>query len=138
MDATAIVNAGIEAAGSQLTKVISGLTDEQLDLRPHPAAMTLREQLVHQTEAYIAMQADAAGAEHEWGSYKSTLNTFDELQTEMFAQRQTAVDAVLAKGDEAVLKSALFFLVLHDGYHIGQLCTLHIALDPEWNAYSIY
>ena len=54
----------------------------------------------------------------------------------------TQRDAVVAKLDgsasEEVVKHAFDYVALHDCYHVGQMCTLRLTLDPEWNAYSIY
>ena len=51
------------------------------------------------------------------------------------AARTEAVNTVLESGNFVV---GADFIVGHDAYHIGQLAQIRLALNPEWNAYSIY
>jgi hypothetical protein len=37
-----------------------------------------------------------------------------------------------------VREDAMHYIVLHDCYHVGQLCLVRLADDPNWDAYSIY
>ena len=138
MDGKSLLDSSISGAGTQLTRTLAGLTDEALDFRAHPSAMSLREQLVHLSECYLAMEAEVKGQEYDWGSYKSDLTTVNELVADLFARRRVATDIALSNEEPAAMLTAVSFLVLHDAYHVGQLCLLRQAFDPEWSSFAIY
>ena len=136
MEASALLQKGIVEAGNQIQRTLIGLTDAEIDFRPHDSAMSVGEHVTHLTESYLAVQAESRGESHEWGTFKSSQTELAGLLDEMWAQRDLAI-ATLSETD-ASLSNGIFFFALHDGYHIGQLCLLRQAMDPTWSSFSIY
>lgn len=128
----------LESSAFQVDKVLEGLPDDKWDAKLRDDAMSPKEIVAHLTECYVATQKDMAGQEHEWGTFAPTATTPDGLVTEMHSERKKAWEAIVSQPGEKAVKAATQFIVLHDAYHVGQLATLRISLDPEWNAYSIY
>lgn len=138
MSAQALLKAQIDYTGFQLATVIEGIPVDRWDDRVSPDAMSVREVLAHLSEAYSAFAKHAAGQSHEWGTYQPTARTPEELLEETMALRRTAA-ALATEVDvlnELVLASN--YIALHDSYHIGQLVTLRLKIEPEWNSYALY
>lgn len=129
----------IDDAEFQLRKAIEGLTDDRFDAKATEAMMSTREVIVHLAEAYTATLAHLAGVKHEWGKFQLTSETWDAQVSEAFALRDQAVNALLSASDEAdALKTGHLYIIAHDFYHVGQLCSSRITLEPAWDAFSIY
>jgi hypothetical protein len=120
-----------------LGKVFEGLTEETAGQKVGNL-MSAKETGEHLCECYLAAKAEADGTPFEWGKTTVADRSWDGLQQEMKLRRAAAVDALLAKGDDAAIMSANNLIVGHDHYHVGQMCAVRRALDPEWDAYSIY
>jgi len=125
----------IDDAGYQLTKVFEGIEETSLDSRVTEKAMTPREVVAHLAEAYQATIAAAAGKEHQWGSYAPADSSWPAVWNEMMGLRERAAEAILESGK---VTDGNAFIVAHDYYHVGQICSLRLIKDPEWDAYSIY
>lgn len=125
----------VDGAKYQLDQTFAGLEEKDLDFKAHPSMMSACEHLEHLCEAYTACVKQANGEEHEWGSFVVDDRSLSNLLTVMAGLRQEAVDALFAKEAYDAISD---FLVLHDAYHVGQLCATRQALDPEWNSYVIY
>ena len=136
MDALSLLTKGIAEVSYQIDQALLGLGDDALDFRPHSTALSLREQYEHLTEVYLAVQALSKGETFSWGAFKSEATTVEALRTEMQAERQRAVATVT--DTDGSIGSGLSFLVIHEGYHVGQICTLHHAFDPSWSSFAIY
>lgn len=136
MDARELLAASLENSLYQVEKVYEGLTD--FDYKVTPQAMSPKEILAHFCEVCVAVMTEIKGGTHSWGSYtppstepSKLLSTYRELRAE-------ATEAALLLTDPKLLIKANGFLSQHESYHIGQLCLARMALDPKWNAYSIY
>ncbi len=138
MDLKDVMKYQIESSAHQVDKVLEGLTEDQWDAKLREDCMSPKEAVTHLTECYIAAQKDISGQPHEWGSYMPEDDSPSALLKEMQAERQKACDDLIKAGDERAVKAATQFIVLHDAYHVGQLATLRLGLDPEWDAYAIY
>lgn len=129
----------MDSSGFQLSKCIEGWNPAAFDDKLTPNSMSLRVTLVHLAEVYQAVQKQARGDEHEWGSYTPISDGAEALQADLWRERKLAVDAVLAVGDDdKAAHMALDYIILHDAYHVGQLCSLRLSIEPDWNMYVIY
>jgi DinB family protein len=138
MTAQELLKIQIDDAQFQLSKVLDGIPEAELDAKPLPTMMSAREMAEHLVEVYIAAGEQAAGQSHEWGSFKAADTSWGPLTAELWKEREAAAAAILASSDPAVLGAGAAFLASHDSYHVGQLCALRLALNPDWNPYSIY
>ena len=127
----------LNLAGYMLDKVYEGIDEATLDMRISPAAMTPRETAEHLCECYVASAKVAVGAKHEWGTYEAVDKSWPALGEQMRTLRTVAADACLNGTDEG-LESASHYMISHDNYHVGQLCSIRIAADANWDPYCIY
>ena len=137
MEAKDLLKYQVETSGKQVDAVLDGLAEDKWGVKAG-ACMSPSEMVVHMTECYIAAQTHLAGGTHEWGSYKAADEAPAELVSKMRSERTKARDAILASDAADVGETATLYVLLHDAYHVGQLCTLRMGIDPEWDAYSIY
>lgn len=137
MDTKDLIKYQIAASAKQVDKVLEGLADDKWGAKSGNG-MSPGETVVHLTECYVAAQTHLSGGTHEWGSYTASEETPTELAAKMRSERSKAWEAILGANDEEAGKAATEYLVLHDAYHVGQLATLRMGVDPEWDAYSIY
>ncbi len=138
MTAKELLEKQVSDVSYQLDKVLEGLTEEQLDYKVVPSAFSIREQVEHLCEVYTAVDALSKGQDHPWGEYSVEDKSWSNLTTLMFSLRAAAIALVTAdERDETLLRGSAF-IVGHDNYHVGQICTSRIAQDPTWNPYSIY
>ena len=100
--------------------------------------MTARETLEHLCEVYQATVTESKGEKHPWGTYSIEDKSWSNLSSTMDRMRAQAVSDVTASEDDAALKSAVQFIVLHDAYHVGQLSLIRLEAEPSWDPYSIY
>ena len=138
MTAAELTRYQLDDASFQLEKCLEPMTEAQLDTKATPQGMTPRDTVEHLCEAYEAYLASVEGREYQWGSFsiadkskENLLKTFRELRTKAV---QTAMD----RTDEKDLKNAYAYLTGHDAYHVGQLCLVNLATNPDWDPYSIY
>ena len=137
MDAKELIKFQMEASGKQVDKVLEGLADDKWGVKAG-ASMSASETVAHLAECYVAAQTHLSGGTHEWGSYKAVGETPEELGATMWSERTKAWEAILGSDADDVGETATQYLLLHDAYHVGQLATLRMGLDSEWDAYSIY
>lgn len=135
---SALLNEIFEDSCFQLEKVIDGLTEAEIDVKPLPTLMSVRETVVHITECCVAAKKHLVGQTHDWGTYKPEDPSWDGLTTELWAQLTQATEAILATDDESLVIGTLPYLAPHTYYHVGQIAAIRLALNPEWNSYSIY
>lgn len=120
----------------QLSKAIEDLDSEAAEIRANPAGMTIREQVAHLGEAAVATLAAVEGRKYEWGSWQPEDRSWDGVKRAWRAARQAAI-AAMPEADDA-LWHAHEYLIAHDYYHVGQICSARIALQPNWDSYAIY
>ncbi len=136
MEAKAAIQNALDSSLHQIKMCFEGLAD--LDVKPIPVSMSPRETLAHLFECYTAFITHAGGGKHEWGVFQVPAEVKADPAKYVWSLREEAVAVFNAGNEETVVPLALDFLVLHDCYHVGQMCTLRLTLDPEWPAYSIY
>lgn len=127
----------LEESDYQFMACINGLTEDQFTSKPVDHIMSARECLEHMTECCIAAMAHAKGDKHDWGTYKFPEGTMAEL-VELFKGERAKAAACALENFEEKSFLAKDFLIAHEFYHIGQMAAVRLALDPEWNMYSIY
>ena len=137
MDAKELIKFQMEASAKQVDKVLEGLADDKWGVKAG-GSMSASETVVHLAECYVAARTHVAGGTHEWGSYKAAGETPEELGANMRSERSKAWEAILGAEVGEAGKAATEYLILHDAYHVGQLATMRMGCDPEWDAYSIY
>lgn len=128
----------ISDAGNQLEKVVEGLPDDQWTAQVNEQAMSALESFAHMAGCYDMFSSEAQGVKKEWGEYAVEDMTPSGVMKAWKEERARALAALEADPSDDNLKKATMYITLHDAYHVGQLCTLRLTLDPEWNAYAIY
>lgn len=128
----------IDDVGFQIETSLGSVSDEHLDTKALPTLMSARETMLHLYEVYEAFLTEAAGGKHEWGAYEVPADIQADIRSQWIAHRRKAVEVALASDDEKTEKLAMAFIVIHDAYHVGQVCANRIALEPDFNPYMIY
>lgn len=121
----------------QFKMCMAGISEDGFAAKPLGHVMSIREALEHQTEACIAVQKDAAGEKHSWGTYHFPEGSIAELLEIFDAERAKAVAIALDKFDDHphYVKD---YLIAHEFYHVGQMAAIRLALNDGFEAYSIY
>lgn len=133
-----LLNKQMADSGKMLGVLFAGVTEEQADQKVNEHAFSFRETIPHLTECCHAVLAHLAGEKYSWGSFKPADTSLSALIADYEATRATAVAGVLAADEAEAVEIATAYLINHDHYHVGQLCTLKMTLDPTWDAYAIY
>jgi uncharacterized damage-inducible protein DinB len=128
----------IEETGTMLVKAVDGISEADLDHRVHPTMMSIREHMIHLCEAYVAFEASARGASHEWGTYHPEQTSKEAIMQTFAELRHQAVSTIHGSDEEAIIISGAGYIANHDAYHIGQIAATRQALDSEWSSYSLY
>ena len=137
MTANEITSAVFHMTGSQVEGVLKDWPSDQWDARINDQTMSAKEVVAHLTECCLAFQKSAKGEQHEWGTYVPADTSVEGLLATMRAER-AACGAMLASANDDQLKEAFMYIHTHDAYHVGQLVSLRLTLNPEWNSYAIY
>lgn len=128
----------IDSVGKQIAACYAGISEKALDMRAAPAGMTAREMLEHFGECYVAAIKHMNGEEHSWGTYSVEDKSFKNLWA-LYEDLRAKAKAACTEGDaENGADTAFGYITSHDTYHVGQLCLIRLADDPNWDAYSIY
>lgn len=109
-----------------------------MDAHLDPSAMSPREILEHLCECYVAYSAYAQGEKHDWGSYAAEDKGTGPLMSKCLELRASAIEKGLASESEGIRNASMDFIALHDCYHVGQVASLRIAKEPDWNSHSLY
>ena len=120
-----------------VSQVFAGLDESGADYK-HANLLTAKETAAHLCECYVMLDSRIRGEEYQWGTYKVGESSWEGIQREMGELRARASEAALTAGDDKSLWYLNEFMVGHDQYHVGQMCAVRLARDPEWDAYSIY
>lgn len=128
----------LDIAGSQVRKVFEGLSEELMDARLHESFMSPREILEHLCECYVAYSLYTEGQKHDWGSYAAEDKATANLMGQCMELRAAAIEKGLASESAEIRNASMDFIALHDCYHVGQVASLRIALEPDWNSHSLY
>jgi hypothetical protein len=138
MTSNELIQHQLQEGGLQVARVFEGMSESDFDGRAHASMMSPREILGHLCECYEATLKGLNGVEHEWGTYQMEAGSGQELLTATIAKRGEAEAAVMASGSDDAFKKATDYILLHDAYHVGQMAIQRLALNPDWNAYSLY
>lgn len=136
MDARELLAWALEDSLYQVEKSYEGLAD--FDYKLNSIAKTPREILTHFCETCEAFVTEANGGTHTWGTYSLPPMEPNELMAKYRKLRAEASEVALMATDPKMIKKASEYLVSHESYHVGQLCLIRLAIDPNWNAYSLY
>ena len=128
----------VENAGFQVEKCFEGMPAALHEAKLTPHAMSPRLVLAHFLEVFEAAAKEERGESHEWGSYANNTESFDTLWQKYTSQRKEYVAKRVDSDSPSSLKQLGGMLVLHETYHVGQLCLLRVEQDPTFNPYSIY
>lgn len=117
--------------GNQVRAAVRGMKESTWDARLAANCMTPHETMVHLCDVYQYVGEKAKGGEPRWNQYQGdgSVDDFDRL-------RAQAVDACIASDHASELLTD--YIIVHDAYHVGQLCGVRRACEPEWDAYAIY
>lgn len=137
MTASDLLKYQLDDCTYQLEKCFEGIPEPLMDEKLDASGMSPRETLVHLAECCTAYLTMMEGGEHNWGTYVAPSTTTDGLKETLFALRAKVVQSAQSD-DIRSQKGASAFLVIHDPYHIGQICALRIAKDAGFDPYSIY
>ncbi len=138
MQTIEILNTQMKDAGLQLERVYDGVAEDHADFQAHVAMMTPRQIACHLADCYVAVQRTVLGEEPDWGSYKAPGSSLSDALTGMKEERAKALESIGTVDEAKQIHLATDFMILHDAYHVGQMCSIRLAIDPEWNNYSIY
>lgn len=121
----------------QVHACLKDASDADFNAKPIPVMMSIRECVEHLIECTLAVQTMLAGEKYNWGSYSLPANTIGDALAIFDAERAKAVSGALDCLDEnpSYVKD---FLIAHEFYHVGQLCSIRIALNPDWDFMCIY
>ncbi|MBX3097631.1 MAG: DinB family protein [Fimbriimonadaceae bacterium] len=130
----------LDDSGFQVSQVFAGLKNEDWQQRLLPSTMSPQEVIHHLTECCkAASHRITQGTEFEgWGKTTMAGTTPEEWMEEFNACRAQAISAGLEEDNERHQMTLIDLLALHEAYHVGQLCTLRLQIDPDWNYLSIY
>lgn len=137
MTAHELLRYQLDDAGYQITQVMSGFPEIAMDVVPVGFSLSPRQTVMHLTEAYMALLAEIAGKQHEWGSYDPEDKSTEAILADFVGKRAEVVEGVL-NGSENLLVKAHMYIVGHDYYHVGQLCLARLSAESEWDFFSIY
>jgi hypothetical protein len=140
MTAAALSESLMTTAGTQLEACVRDFPADHAQTPLVPEAMSATHMLQHLTEVYLATRHKLeTGNDWDWGSYRAPSDDFDAVRAVWGEERAKTVAALVAAGDrEDALHLASDFVVGHDYYHVGQLVTLRLHVEPSWNSYAIY
>lgn len=139
MGAPEIFISCLSEAEYQLQQVFAGITATQWDFKPLPSMMSAGETLEHLCECVVAADELAEGKDHDWSvGFTHEFASNEELLAHFFSFRQRVVERLLASDDPKLWAALKSFVLLHECYHVGQLCQVRFGLDSDWNPYSIY
>ncbi len=128
----------LEHTGKQLDKAIGDMDESKWDHKSSPGIMSPREQVEHLGETYAAYSAMAKGEKYEWGTFVVDDKSKANLWKTYSQMRERAVSAAIASDEPKDLESATEYLLTHEAYHVGQLCSLRLDCEPSWDPYAIY
>lgn len=138
--------------GVQVERAASGLTEEQADFRLGEGLMSVRQTLIHLADNCLALNAELDRRPYEFGAWQPSDVGFPALVQEWKDLRKSVLEKVADCFREIDLEAPMKvsfatwpgwkvlseWIVMHDAYHLGQICALRLAQDPQWDMYSIY
>jgi hypothetical protein len=135
MTASELLQFQLDETGKMLRRAFDGVDDRSADFEIG-GMMSPRKQAAHLIRCYRACEDVSKGKEPAWETYDVDDSDWGSLMQLMEPDRSRAVSGVT--DDRKSIENANTFILGHDHYHIGQLCAIRLAMDPDWNAYAIY
>lgn len=123
---------------AQVERALQDLPEALQNDRIHASAMSPVEVLEHLLQVRHAVETEIKGEKYDWSQPFSS--GIDGLSPKLEAVKARTAE-LLAKMDltqNSIATIALDYFAAHDSYHVGQLCQLRMARQPEWDPYSIY
>ena len=136
MTAPDLLRSQIDDVGRMLRRTFEGLDDSNCDFKSGNL-MSPREQVTHLCVVYMGAKDVAAGRQKDWASYQVNEPSWAGLLAAFDSLRSEAVNAFDLENEES-MKHASDYLIGHDHYHVGQMCAVRLAMDPQWDPYCIY
>lgn len=128
----------LDELGFQLDKVFEGVPEDRRNFRVADHAMSPEETLLHLCEVYFAFECSLDGKQHAWGSFKPADPAWEGLWAEFESSRNRVVHRACDDPSDDTLRHAHDYLIAHDAYHIGQMASCRLGMDPNWNPYCLY
>ncbi len=124
---------------NQLLNAIKDISEEEFHMKVLGELRSIADILIHICEVSYAFSMYADGEKYEWGTYTIPFHEMRGLLDVYHQLRKDAESKYLSRiEDKHVTELWLDYIVLHESYHIGQICMLRRLLQPEWDYYSIY
>lgn len=104
-------------------------------------AMSPIEQVFHLIEVTHACNEMINDREYTWGAYKPEAESLEAAVALYNKARETLINFISSLTDETVTKhlsTITNYILLHEAYHVGQLCNWKLENIPDWNPYEIY
>ena len=130
---------------------LNGLRDDQWDWKPGPACRSIREILVHLCETYedgAALREELARPTPDVSQVQALCEAAAKGDYARLRRKYagTPLDAeiAVAGGDwflgRAQVKAGTLLArrAWEECYHTGQIVTLRLATDPEWDSSTVY
>ncbi|MBS1728318.1 MAG: hypothetical protein JST51_16480 [Armatimonadetes bacterium] len=127
----------LEESDFQFMACLKGLSESDFEKKPVEHLMSMKECLEHMTECCLAVQTISRGEKHDWGNYKFPKGTMSELIA-LYQSERAKSSAIALERFEEESHFAKDFFIAHEFYHVGQMAAVRMALEPDWNMYSIY
>ncbi len=137
MTARELIEKQLDESGYQFNACLMGLTDEDFEAKPIAVMMSLKEILEHCMEACQAVITGVEGGKHSWGTFQAPALPMQQQIEHFNILRGHAISAGLSKIDEDA-QWLNDYLVLHEVYHVGQMVAIRLAIDANWDFFSIY
>ncbi len=129
----------LDHAAKQVNNVFTALPADSWDKKPIAQAMSPRETVEHLACCYEACMVEAKGGKWDWAApYSLGIADPEAILTKMRELRAAAQALVVDSDDPNMWHLGTEFIILHDAYHVGQMCTFRIMTEPDWDPYSIY
>lgn len=138
MNAQELIQYQLKTVGFQVEKCFEGLPAALYEASLDNTAMTPRLTLAHLLEVLDAVEKLLKGTDPQWGAYQTDTTPFETLHQKYAARRKEIITQALASSEPQHLQILSNYIVLHESYHVGQLCSLRMARDAAFNPFSIY
>lgn len=117
---------------------VAGLPDTLHNDRIHETAMSPAEAVEHLLQVRAAFAASLRGESWDWSQpFSSGIESLDDRISALKEQTASLLEKV-DFGNAQQVESLIGYFPAHDNYHVGQICQLRMAREPEFNPYSIY
>lgn len=147
-DARCVVLKQLERLGEQIEIAVNGLSESDAVETPIEGLPHIRQILMHLVAQNVCVAKRLSGEPFEYSSVPEDAESLSAALAFWRSTRSEALDAQVLRGDRDVVstpfgtRTVIEILTLgfaeHDAYHLGQLCYLRRAIEPDWDPYSIY